>query len=369
MAKRLSLLMGISIFMVVLGHAAVWGQVAMFDWAHRYRPVTSPNFDMIGTPVYYVLAFIRQAATFPVAAFLFVAGFFSAFSARSASPAAIWKSVRARIVTLLIPYTIWSVLVFLYQYILGERLAPWQYLSLFLTWGATGPYYYIPLLCTLTLLAPLLVPLAKTRGRFLVTVSILIQLAFLVVRYLKLAYAGTEIAETLYRFTPDWLFLQWILFFVLGIVAAFHLEEWKAWTARHQRLLVVLLPISLAASILEADLILRMTHVNLFAIPLLGSTMIFALVTIITCTRFLEVPPALAPGLIKLAGNSYGIYLLHYTIMEIFAKLTYHYFPGLLANLWVYIPILFLLGLGIPLLVMELIHRTPLRKVNRYLFG
>ena len=91
MAKRLSLLMGFSILMVVVGHAAGWGQVAMFNWTHKYLPVASPNYDLIGTPAYYTLAFLRQAGSFAVAAFLFVGGFFSAFSARTADPKSLWK--------------------------------------------------------------------------------------------------------------------------------------------------------------------------------------------------------------------------------------------------------------------------------------
>ena len=369
MAKRLSLLMGISIFMVVLGHAAGWGQVAMFDWAHRYRPVTSPNFDMIGTPAYYFLAFLRQSSSFAVAVFLFVGGFFSAFSARSANKAVVWKSVRARIVTLLIPYTIWSVLIFIYRFLLGERLAFWEYPWQFLTIGAAGPYYYVPLLCYLSLLAPLLVPLAKNRPQLLLWLSFLAQFILMGFRYIKLFQAGTPLAELLSTIAPAWLFLQWILYFTLGLVTAFHLEDWKAWATRHRTLLLVMIPISLVAAVLEVDWILRVTHINIFSVPLLVTTLVYTLAVLLAFTNFAEVPPRTARLLNDLGSRSYGIYLLHYTIMEITAKVIYRFHPPLLANPWLLVPILFVLGLGIPILFMEIFRRTPLRKVQRYLFG
>jgi len=55
--------------------------------------------------------------------------------------------------------------------------------------------------------------------------------------------------------------------------------------------------------------------------------------------------------------------------MEITAKVIYRFHPPLLANPWLLVPILFVLGLGIPILFMEIFRRTPLRKVQRYLFG
>ncbi len=341
----------------------------MFNWTHKYLPVASPNYDLIGTPAYYTLAFLRQAGSFAVAAFLFVGGFFSAFSARTADPKSLWKSVRNRVVALLIPYTIWSVLVFIYQFIIGNRLAPLDYLWRFLTWGATGPYYYIPLLIYLSILAPLLIPLAKNRPRLLITLAFGIQFILITIRYLKAYLPASPTVDILSRITPSWLFLQWIVFFTLGMVKGFHLEEFKDWVNRHKKLLVVALPISLFLSVLDADLIFRITHINMFAIPILATTLIYTLAVILLFVNFAEIPPGISRFFYELGSRTYGIYLIHYTAMEITAKLIYRYVPQLLANIWLLVPILFVVGLGIPLLLIEIIRRTPLRKVQRTLIG
>ena len=81
MAKRLLLPNGLSIASVILFHAAGWGLTAMFAWPHRYLPVTSPNYDQAGSASYYALRLVEQLIIFAISAFIFVSGFFIAFTA------------------------------------------------------------------------------------------------------------------------------------------------------------------------------------------------------------------------------------------------------------------------------------------------
>ena len=76
MAKRLLLLNGVAIVCVILFHATGFGFTAMFAWAHRYREVSSPNFDAVGTGAYYAFRLIEQFVVFAIPAFLFVSGYF-----------------------------------------------------------------------------------------------------------------------------------------------------------------------------------------------------------------------------------------------------------------------------------------------------
>ncbi len=108
--KKLLSINGISIAAVILYHAAGWVFIAMFWWTDRYRNVTVPNFDLLGSPEYYLLRFIEQLVIFAIPAFLFVSGYFIAFSTAKDQPAPSWQTIFSRIKSLLIPFLIWSLI-------------------------------------------------------------------------------------------------------------------------------------------------------------------------------------------------------------------------------------------------------------------
>ena len=161
MVRRLLLLNGFSILGVILYHSVGWGFVAMFSWAHRYMPVLSPNFDQIGGIPYYAMRFVEQLVVFTIPAFLFVSGFFVAFATGRMQSNIKWETIGARIKRMLIPYLIWSFVLFGLFFIQGNLYTLQQYLRMLFT-GQTNPaYYYVPLLIQFYLLSPLIVPLAK----------------------------------------------------------------------------------------------------------------------------------------------------------------------------------------------------------------
>jgi len=161
MTKRLLLLNGLAILAVVCNHAAGWGYTAMFWWTDRYRPVSTPNFDQLGSFSYYGLSVLRQITVFSVPAFLFASGYFVAYAARGRS-APSWKMVKVRLTNLLIPYVIWSAVIFVGDALQGITHAPVEYLERQVSGGADEPYLYVPLLYQFYLLSPLVVPMAKT---------------------------------------------------------------------------------------------------------------------------------------------------------------------------------------------------------------
>ncbi len=149
MYRRLLLLNGLAILGVVVSHAAGWGQIALLDlnWTNRYLPATVTGEAHIGSFTYYVLLIVRQLLVFSVPAFLVVSGFFIAFAARGSQVGLSWKVVRARLYSLLIPYLIWSVLIFIGDALTHQVYTPGEYVMRLLLWGATGPLYYVPMLC------------------------------------------------------------------------------------------------------------------------------------------------------------------------------------------------------------------------------
>ena len=146
MIRRLLLLNGLAIMSVVIFHATGWGFVAMFSWTHRYMPVTSPNYDQVGSIWYYIGQIVEQFVVFSVPAFLFVSGFFIAFATGRNRPNVNWNTIKSRIQNLIIPYLVWSFLLFILLFAQGTRYSVKQYLVLLIT-GQTNPaYYFVPLL-------------------------------------------------------------------------------------------------------------------------------------------------------------------------------------------------------------------------------
>ena len=85
----------------------------MFWWTDRYSPVSIPNYDQLGSPPYYIFLIIKQLTVFSVPAFLFVSGFFVAYAYRSKETSLNWGMEKKRIINLIIPYLIWSAVIFI----------------------------------------------------------------------------------------------------------------------------------------------------------------------------------------------------------------------------------------------------------------
>lgn len=367
MIKRLSVLNGLAILAVVLNHAAGFGQIAMFLWTNRYRPVSAPNWDQLGSLSYFVLLTLRQIATFCVPAFLFVSGFFIAYAWRGSQKGSVWKVIKKRIFTLLIPYTIWSVVAFASDFIQGIRYMPVQYLTNFLTIGAVGSYFFIPLLCYLYLLSPFILQVARSHWKLTLFVTGAIQLASIAIRYLGMFGVSFPGLDILLAVTPEWSLSFFIFFFTLGIVVGFNLQSFKEWLCRIQAIVYMLLPVTAILNVIEADRIVRINPLSWGAYATTITFDLYALMFILSFLAFDRLP--IKNSIVHLGSQSLGIYLLHMLAITYTARLIYHFLPKLLANQVLLLPVLYIAGLGLPLAAMALISRSPARPTYRYLFG
>ena len=369
MSKRLLLLGGIAILCVVLHHAGGRGQVAMFLWTDQYRPVTVPNWDQIGTLPYYVLLVIKSGVVIGVPAFLFISGFFVAYTARSGKAGPSWNIVWARIKVLLVPYLIWSGVTFALDAFLGTTYQPAEYLFRLFSTGAGGGLWYVPLLCYFYLLSPFLVPLAKARPRLFLSSMALIQLGAMGLRYLQ-SFAG-EIPglDLMLRLTPEWSVTRWIFFFSLGIFACLHTRELKQWLAPRRWALLAAAGTLYLLNLVESERILRLTQATWFA----GlDTLSFNLCAVACLLCFLAFEQARIPysqRLSRLGMRSFGIYILHALIIEIASRGIRVVLPLFLAHPLLFTALLVVFGLGGSLLLMEAVARSPARKAYRYFFG
>ena len=372
MIKRLLLLSGLAIVAVVCAHAAQWVWVAMFWWTDRYLPVSVPNYDLLGTPSYYGVLLLQKAAVFAVPAFLFATGFFVAYAHRGKADMS-WKLVGSRLKALLIPYLIWSVVILIGAALQGQVYSPAEYARRLLLGEAVPAYFYIVVLCQLYLLAPLLVPLARNHGKALLLVSAGVLLAVIAVFYWKLGVAlgghQSTVVDVALSLVPGLSIARWLFFFVGGLVAGYSLPPLKAWLAKHRRALVVIAVLSLPLAVCETEWIYRVTDLDwrpgIFTLT--GS--LYAVSSILAFLSFEGMPAPCAKALSILGGATFGIYLLHTTVLEVAARAIQKYGPQILA--W---PVLFQLlltavAVGLPLLAMRALQKSPAKPVYRYLFG
>lgn len=368
MIRRLPILSGLAILAVVINHAGGWGLVAMFWWTHRYRAVTVPNFDMLGSPTYYFFDGIHLLTVFAVQAFLFVSGFFIAYAARASSGPLPWKTVRARVIALLIPYLIWSVLVIAQDLVLEGPLTIGEIILRLVLLGANGGFFYIPVLIFFYLISPWIVNAARRNPRGLLLTAAVIMLLPALLRYARLL-VDSQILALAIRWTPDQLAIRWALYFPLGVVAGVHGSAFSALVKRHRLLLMGITIASYIAYFIEVQLFYQNTADHWRPGPSSIFYHLYGLAFVLTFLAFEGMKIPAARWLAQLGGKSYGIYLTHFSFMMIAAKAIYHVLPWLLSQQFLLQPLLFAIGLLAPLIMMEVVARSPLRRFTPYIFG
>lgn len=371
MVRRFLLLNGLAIIAAVLYHASGWGFTAMFWWTYRYAPVRVPNFDQMGSAAYYGLRAVEQLIIFAVPAFLFVSGFFIAFAAGRSKGNVRWQMIGARIQTLIIPYLLWSVLIWMADFVQGARHTPLAYLQMLLTGRTASPYYFVPLLIQFYLLSPLLVPLARRRGAFLLALAAVIQLAVRTLIYLNTIEVLPPAAAPLMPLTASWFFSGHLFWFTAGIVAGFNLDVLKNLLPRIRWVALALLLILFPLGILEWEWILRSSSELWIATRETVLDSFFAAATILVFLGFGDLKIPHADQLGDLGSKSFGIYLAHSPVLEYTARGVFAVAPSLLAHQILFQPLLVFMGLAIPLLLMRVANmdRSPVRSYYQYIFG
>lgn len=369
MTKKLLTLNGIAIICVILYHSAGWGFVAMFWWTHRYLPVSTPNFDQIGSLSYYTLRLIEQLVIFAIPAFLVVSGYFVAFATGRNQERPKWTWLKNRLKFLVIPYLIWAVVMLLLNIFEGTSYSFSSALIAILTGKTADPYYFVPLIIQLFILSMLITPVAKHRPVLLLIISAIFLLLVRVGQYaiiLDWQFFGKDLIRML---LPSWLFPGNLFWFVLGLTAGFHFKKIQDRFVRLRLFFLVGALILIPLGMWEWEVLLinsgqnwfppRETLLdNLYSFFILASFVSFSLRGI-TSSKLLN----------NLGAQSFGIYLSHTLVLTLMAKVIYHYFPLILSQTWFLLPVLVISGLGIPLLMMAIVRRSPLNKWFVYLFG
>jgi len=369
MLRRLLMLNGLAILGVILFHAAGWGFTAMFAWTHRYLPVTVPDFGQVGTLSYYLLRGIEQLAVFSIPAFLFVSGIFIAIATGRTREAVSWPTVGARIRDLAIPYLLWSILLMLLSFVQYRSLDPQTVLVNLLT-GRTNPaYYYVPLLVQFYLLAPVITRFARKHWLPTLIVAGSMQLLVQLLYYPALIGLDVGTLEPVVDVVPKWFFPARIFWFTLGVVTGFHMKAFERLIHQVRWWALGLALILFPLGILEWEIIQEFSGQPWLAHRETILDSAFATAVIFGFLGFKKTRVPYPAQLDELGSKSYGIYLIHSPVMEYVSRILYHVAPWVLASQLLLQPLLIILGLGIPLLMMAVVDRSPARAYYKYGFG
>lgn len=369
MVRRLLYLNGLAALGVVLNHTTAWAYTALFWWTDRYRAVSVPNFDQLGGGAYLSLRVIEQVIIFTIPAFLFVSGFFIAVAAGRGQQALSWNVIGARIKNLVIPYLLWSFVMLALDFALGDVHSPLVYLRILLTGGATPAFYYVPLLCQLYILSPLLLRLARTHWKPLFIGLLLFQVAILAARYPQILGVQHPLLDQVIAWTPGWFFPSRIFWFVFGLVIGLNLNTVKSWIYRFRWVFVGAAVVLFFLGLWEWELLYQYSGQEWIAPAETITDNLFAGVFILGLLAFEKSNVPMTSQISFLGSKSFGIYLVHSLVLEVTARLVYHFAPGLLAFPELYVPLLFLLGLFVPLALMAFVSRSPARRFYTYQFG
>jgi probable poly-beta-1,6-N-acetyl-D-glucosamine export protein len=366
MLRRLLPLSGLAIIGVVLNHCAGWGFNAMFWWTDRYSQVAVPNYDQIGSLAYYFLVFEKKLFIFAVPAFLFISGFIIAFTVRNNKISIHKEMMLGWFSSILIPYFIWCTLIFFGNFVISPDEHSTNYFLSFLTGDASPAFYYIPLLCQFYLLSPLLLHFARKNGFMLLTGTLFIQLAVLGVWYLDTFFL--KVPAYLQTITHGYLFPGALFFFTLGVVGGIHEIKFRQILMRFRGWIFGLAGLFAVLFLVENWFLSSAFHYEVWTGDQTLTSTIYSVACILAFLSIEKLNPFFETNLKKIGKKSFGIFLLHGTILLIANKIIYHIAPMVLSTQFLLQPLLWITSLGIPMIFMIFVENTRLKPVYVYLF-
>lgn len=369
MVRRLLVLNGIAAIAAVGHHAIHWVLNAMVWWADRYRLVSVPNYDMIGGWQYQGLRFIDQLALLGVPSFLFISGFFLANSTSASQKTISWRIVLNRIRVILIPYIIWVLVLLSGDVAEGVRYSASETFRLFATGSIARPYYYVPLLLQLFLLSFILIPIARDHHKALLWIAFLLQIPVISLTYLRLLGVDLNNFARLSVIFADWHVPGYLMWLVLGMVAGFHKQEFKGFIKQHQQVIFIVFIVSFFLGIVEWTYWRQLIEREWLSPQITLIDKIFTIFFLLSFFSIENLRIPYAKSIEKIGTMSYGIYLIHVPVLEYTSRLIYHLIPNLLGSFGMLFLLLTVLGALIPIVMMEVVNRSPVRRIYQYIFG
>jgi peptidoglycan/LPS O-acetylase OafA/YrhL len=358
--RNLGSLNGIAILAVIFAHASGWVFTAMFYWTNRYSAVTPPNFSLMNTPTYDLFVFFNVATIFAVPTFLFMSGFFAAYVSRTAKGFT-WKTVFTRLKELLIPYLIWSLVIFIYQASQGQVYPLPEYLFKLLVGKAMPHYYFVAVVVQLYIVARWVLPLIQKNWKLTLSVALIVQVLSIAPNYLHL-WKG--IANPI----PTTFFTNFVFYFLLGAAVFYNAKQIIARLAGIKWWLLAASLIALIAAIVETEYIYQHYHLDWRGGVITLPSLLYAVFFMLTFLAFSNDLQLNSRAMTYLGQRAYGVYLIHPLILELVSRGIYHFLPSLLGWYILFFIVIVAVALSIPL-ALAWLARKSIGKYYSYLFG
>jgi len=280
-----------------------------------------------------------------------------------------WRILLNRMRIILVPYMVWVSIMLVADLVEGERYSAIGAVKLFLTGKVAPPYYYVPLLVQLFFLSLVLVPLARDRVKALLWGAFLLQIPVIAFTYIRLLVGDLPKLELLFLIFTDWHLPGYLMWFVIGMVAGFHKQAFKEFVARNRRVFNILVMVTFAAGIVEWELIRRQYGHEWLSPQITLIDKAYTIFFLLSFFAIVDLKLPFSKKLDQIGLMSYGIYLIHAPVLEYTSRLIFHVAPSLLRF---YIPLfalLILVGVAVPVIMIQLVSRSPARVLHDYIFG
>jgi peptidoglycan/LPS O-acetylase OafA/YrhL len=236
--------------------------------------------------------------------------------------------------------------------------------------GRVNPaYYFVPLLIQFYLLSSLITRLAKTHWKLLLIGTGVLQLVVHLVQYPSILQATWPGWDFLPLLLPKWLFVTRIFWFCFGVVFGLHLPVFKRAFERTKYLALASLVGLFVLGIVEWEALIRIAGEPALQMQETVVDALYAGAFIWTFLAFSDLRVPATPAVSALGSKSFGIYLVHSPVMEYFSRGLYHLAPWVLGHPIVMLPALIVVGLAVPLVLMQIVSRSPARRFYAYQFG
>ncbi|GAP10780.1 fucose 4-O-acetylase [Bellilinea caldifistulae] len=368
MIRKLLLLNGIAILFAVYHHSIYWAITAINFWGHRFVSNATPQSLFSPNLFSIFLRITDQIAGVAVPAFLFVSGFLYGFSLNHQSIRQSYRFLQKRIIYLLIPYIIWSSITVVFRLMEGDSYSLTKLARVFLLGEADGPFYYVPLIIQLILLSPFLFRAVKEFPLVAVGIGFLLQFLSGITWYFKILNVSLPQSLNFLNLFKGGYLLSHLLWFIAGLSLFIYREKITSFLKNHRWWILFLIAFFVIFGQIEFQLLINAS----------GNDWINSQSSLITKWLYSLLLLAyvimgknifLSSNIEVLGANSYGIYLSHVIVIEICARLIYHVLPFLLGQTVILLGILVFMGITIPLLMMHLSRKFPIKPIYSYLWG
>ena len=261
-----------------------------------------------GSPYSPAFVYYRQLLNFSVPLFFFIAGYWSS-KARIESLKDYTNFLSGRLSRILVPYFFWSAILFGYAAYCSGSIDLYQIIFKLFTGGACLGYYFAIAIAQVYILTPVLQYINRRFGWYGFASVLIFGLAIYFILYLSRLY---EVIGHLPWALP---FYTWIIYYEIGLF----LPSRYAGTITPPKFRVYIhlaVPVSLIILLMEISFMLfRGNRLDFVVSPVKYSTLLYSVCVILLLFSFKDIFSRLPKLIYKLGYYSYGIYLIHVTVL------------------------------------------------------